>query len=245
MIKSKNFVMIVCVSFIMATALTFGVSQKPSIAENNSKISNKDIINKAGKVVKENLEELKKLTAALLKKTSDLTVAATIEDMVTLSEEEFIYLKKMHAAHETDKSDGYVFNVLIEEKIQFAEAEKRGLLPTEDEVTEYINKERKLAEEAPEVLKELIVSLGLTEDEYWNVYERFYATKIVLYSKLSEAFYKEAGLEIKDKPVTFELLESQKEHYKEFLQKLKNKAKVTISKEFKDFSYDKTVLTVN
>ncbi|MFZ5943301.1 MAG: hypothetical protein ACOYVD_04275 [Bacillota bacterium] len=240
---NKKFVLIVCVSFIMASVLTFGVTQNPSNAENVSKIANKDLINKTGKVAKENLKEITKLNAALLKKATDLTVAATINDTVDLNVEEFMYLKKMYSAYGMDKSDDYIFNVLVEEKVKFAEAEKRGLLPTEKELTDYLKMEQQMAKENPEVFQELIDASGLTEDEYWNTYERFYATKIVAFGKLSKAIFEEAGLANSEK-VNNDLLEAQKVHYKQYIQELKNKAKVTINKEFKDFSYDKTVLTV-
>ncbi|KJS20405.1 MAG: hypothetical protein VR72_14925 [Clostridiaceae bacterium BRH_c20a] len=241
--KNNKFLLIVCISFLMATVLTFGIRQDSSIAENGSNFVNKIQINKSGKVAKDNLDNIIKINAGLLKKTPGLTIVATINDTVDLSAEEFDYMKKMYVAYDMNKSDNYIFNVLLEEKIKLAEVQKKGLIPTEKEITDYILMEQKIAGENPEVLREIINSSGLTEDDYWNIFERFYATKIVAFSKLSQSIFKDAGIENTDK-VGLELLETQKEYYKKFIGELKDKATVTINKEYKDFSYDKKILTV-
>lgn len=80
-----------------------------------------------------------------------------------------------------------VKNELIREKVIKKEAEKLNLLPTDEEVNKFISKEKEIVKNNPEyeaAVKKLISDWGLTEDEYWNVYERYNIYRLVILDKL-------------------------------------------------------------
>lgn len=115
---------------------------------------------------------------------------------------------------------------LIREKVIEKEAEKLGLIPSTVEINKFIAQEKeqmKYNSEFKDGVEKIISAWGLTEDEYWNVYERYNVYRILILDKLGRNvlndFYS------KDK-ITPDDEEIAKEKWDKYVEELLSKAEV-------------------
>ena len=120
-------------------------------------------------------------------KANNKDTIAWVND-IPITTEEFNLRKGLKIlAEEKDTSDNGIFNILVEEKLEFAEAAKRGLLPTEQDVQIALERERQNYREIPEyknIVDSLCMQSNMSLEEYWTVYERYNEYRILVFSKL-------------------------------------------------------------
>lgn len=140
---------------------------------------------------------------------------------------------------QADNIDDYVLQKLIKEKVQEYLASKYNIKVSEGEINEYIEKEKKEFNEYPEAKKkldELIAASGMTEDEYWNTYERYNARRILLFNKLYN-FIVEEGIKRgelkKAEQMTSDVQNEYKIYFDSVVDKYIKTAKISISDEYK------------
>lgn len=118
---------------------------------------------------------------------------------------------------------------LVREKAIMKEAISLGLMATEKEVEEYILKEKETAKQDPEfraLIGKIITAWGITEEEYWNVYERYNATRLLTLDKLSRHVLKDFyGREM----VTPDDEMRAKEHWDKYVEELLSRADVKLN----------------
>lgn len=76
-------------------------------------------------------------------------------------------------------------------------AKEHNILPSEEEIIESTNQMREVAEsttESHEILKSLVDAMGLSEDEYWNIFKPKYETPIALIRYNVSQYCKENNL---------------------------------------------------
>lgn len=139
---------------------------------------------------------------------------------------------------------------LIEEKIILEEVIKRGLMPSETEIQKYIDKKKEnMHPSLQEFINKIMVAGNLTDEEYWDVYERYNIIRILAIENLSENVINQAKnnkILKKNKIVTFQELKKRDEQFKLFIKDLKNRAKVDVAKEYKEMGlkYEKEVFLI-
>ncbi len=140
---------------------------------------------------------------------------------------------------QADNIDDYILQKLIKEKVQEYLASKYNIKVSEGEINEYIEKEKKEFNEYPEAKKkldELIAASGMTEDEYWNTYERYNARRILLFNKLYN-FIVEEGIKRgelkKAEQMTSDVQNEYKIYFDSVVDKYIKTAKISISDEYK------------
>ncbi|MGB9680458.1 MAG: SurA N-terminal domain-containing protein [Minisyncoccia bacterium] len=140
---------------------------------------------------------------------------------------------------QADNIDDYILQKLIREKVQEYLASKYNIKVSEGEINEYIDKEKKEFNEYPEAKKkldELIAESGMTEDEYWNTYERYNAKRILLFNKLYDFIIKEgikSGELKKAEQMTANLQNEYKKYFDSMVDKNIKTAKISISSKYK------------
>ncbi|KKC28550.1 hypothetical protein CDSM653_02468 [Caldanaerobacter subterraneus subsp. pacificus DSM 12653] len=140
---------------------------------------------------------------------------------------------------QADNIDDYVLQKLIKEKVQEYLASKYNIRVSESEINEYIEKEKKEFNEYPEAKKkldELINASGMTEDEYWNTYERYNARRILLFNKLYN-FIVEEGMKKGELKKVEQMSSGTQNEYKKYFDDVIDKyiktAKISISDKYK------------
>ncbi|MDP9750176.1 SurA N-terminal domain-containing protein [Thermoanaerobacter pentosaceus] len=140
---------------------------------------------------------------------------------------------------QADNIDDYILQKLIKEKVQEYLASKYNIKVSEGEINEYIEKEKKEFNEYPEAKKkldELIAASGMTEDEYWNTYERYNARRILLFNKLYN-FIVEEGIKRgelkKAEQMTSDVQNEYKIYFDSVVDKYIKTAKISISDKYK------------
>ncbi|WP_029688896.1 SurA N-terminal domain-containing protein [Thermoanaerobacter sp. A7A] len=140
---------------------------------------------------------------------------------------------------QADNIDDYVLQKLIKEKVQEYLASKYNIKVSDGEINEYIEKEKKEFNEYPEAKKkldELIAASGMTEDEYWNTYERYNARRILLFNKLYNFIVEEGikrGEVKKAEQMTSDVQNEYKIYFDSVVDKYIKTAKISISDEYK------------
>ncbi|MEW6573730.1 MAG: SurA N-terminal domain-containing protein [Bacillota bacterium] len=123
--------------------------------------------------------------------------------------------------------------ILVEEKVIQSEAAKLGLTPTDEEINAFISQEKETAKNDPEYkagVEKIIAAWGLSEDEYWNVYERYNVYRILAADKLSRHLLKDYYSKNKITPAD----EKQaKEKWDEFIAEKVAKAEVKVNPKFR------------
>lgn len=90
------------------------------------------------------------------------------------------------------------WNELKKEAAEREFAKDKGILPTEAEIIEYTNEQRKIVESTDEsyaIVKELLDGAGMTEEYYWGVYKPKYESQILLTRANIEKYAEEHKLD--------------------------------------------------
>ncbi len=100
------------------------------------------------------------------------------------------------------------------ETMEKAFANQHKLMPTKQEIRDYVQNERKTVEstlESSVISSKLIESMGFTEDYYWNEYKPLYeAPAAVIHSKVSQYIDKNAMEELDISNLECEIIDSEK-----------------------------------
>ncbi|ADH61919.1 conserved hypothetical protein [Thermoanaerobacter mathranii subsp. mathranii str. A3] len=145
---------------------------------------------------------------------------------------------------QTDNIDDYILQKLIKEKVQEYLASKYNIRVSERGINEYIEKEKKEFNEYPEAKKkldELIAASGMTEDEYWNTYEKYNAKRILLFSKLNNYIIEEgikSGKLKKAEEMTNDVQNEYKRYVDSIIDEYLKSAKISINNKYKDMFKD-------
>lgn len=147
---------------------------------------------------------------------------------------------------------GYLhyFNGLVEEKLLMRETAKRGLLPTEKEISAFIDEQKKqYAEDDPSQHNPMDPSLryhvdmlmkewNLTWDQYWNVYERYNVIRLLSLQKLNNSILAEAEAAGKVPSVgaSPKAEEQRKTYLGQYKLNLKRKADVKLNLQFRSLN---------
>ena len=97
-----------------------------------------------------------------------------------------VYFNMRYQHYKTCGSNNPAGDAWKELKREAAEeefAKDKGILPTEAEIIEYTNEQRKIAESTEEsyaIVKKLLDSVGMTEEYYWEIYKPKYESPILL-----------------------------------------------------------------
>lgn len=112
-------------------------------------------------------------------------------DGVPLLKEELESRKQRLEFYPQKKTEKELLDRLIQEKVEIAIAKKYDIMPTEEEVTAFIERERKDAQEyaGEEIEKKFCTNSGLTLDNYWNIYERYNAIRILTFGNVERYYY--------------------------------------------------------
>ncbi|WP_028992478.1 SurA N-terminal domain-containing protein [Thermoanaerobacter thermocopriae] len=145
---------------------------------------------------------------------------------------------------QTDNLDDYILQKLIKEKVQEYLANKYNVKVSQNEINAYIEKEKKEFNEYPEAkkkLNELIAASGMTEDEYWNTYEKYNAKRILLFSKLNNYIIEEgikSGKLKKAEEMTNDVQNEYKRYVDSIIDEYLKSAKISINNKYKDMFKD-------
>lgn len=133
--------------------------------------------------ISKNIENIKMLNNYLLtNKIETSELLAIIENKVPISSFEFQLRMNLHEAFGTVQTPDEMFNKILTEKIILSEAQKVGLLPTEKEIQEMIDWQKEqidFLEDGQEILKIIMEAGNLSEDKYWEIYERYNTIRIL------------------------------------------------------------------
>jgi parvulin-like peptidyl-prolyl isomerase len=145
---------------------------------------------------------------------------------------------------QADNIDDYILQKLIREKVQEYLASKYNIKVSQNEINAYIEKEKKEFNEYPEAkkkLNELIAASGMTEDEYWNTYEKYNARRILLFNKLYDSIIEEgikSGKLKKAEDMTNDVQNEYKRYVDSIIDEYLKSAKISINNKYKDMFKD-------
>ena len=150
-----------------------------------------------GDIIAASLEELQVANASLLDSASvnESDILLTV-DGVPLTRQEWNYRKEMPVTFPQRRTEQETLQVLIREKVKQAKAIEYGLLPTEEDIQTYLQMEKEMWQETEEgvsILQEFYEG-ALTVDDYWNIYERYNVTRLLIDSNLNQWYLDEQGL---------------------------------------------------
>lgn len=238
MYKNKTKIVIFILSMFLFIIAIKGAL--PGIA--NFHKNKADALSEAGVEISKNIENIKMLNNYLLtNKIETDELLAIIENNVAISSFEFQLRMNLHEALGTFQTHNELLDKIITEKMILSEAQKLDLLPTEIEIQEMIGWQREqinLSEDSQEILKTIIEAGNLSEDEYWEVYERYNTIRILTEKKLYEhiiniAVDKGDLPEIQNDKISMEDLKKREEYFIEYIGNLKSNAKIQI--EYNEF----------
>lgn len=141
---------------------------------------------------------------------------------------------------QTDNIDDYILQKLIKEKVEEYLANKYNIKVSQNEINAYIEKEMKEFNDYPEAkekLDELIAASGMTEDEYWNTYEKYNAKRILLFNKLNNYIIEEGKKSVKLKKaeeMTADVQNEYKRYVDSIIDEYLKSAKISINNKYKD-----------
>ncbi len=150
-----------------------------------------------GDSIAASLEELQIANASLLDSAfvNEADILLTV-DGVPLTGQEWNYRKEMTATFPQQRTEQDTLQVLIREKVKQAKATEYGLLPTEEDIQTYLQMEKEMWQETEEgvsILQEFCEG-ALTAEAYWNIYERYNVTRLLIDSNLNQWYLDEQGL---------------------------------------------------
>lgn len=125
-----------------------------------------------------------------------------------------------------------VFKLLVREKVIQEEAIKFGLVPTNEEIENYLARKKENAKQSSEyrlIIEKIINSWGITEDKYWNLYERYNITRLMTLDKLSRHVLKDY---YSKKERTLEDEKQAKREWDKYIEELLSKAEIKINPQF-------------
>lgn len=149
-----------------------------------------------GSAVSSSLKEIKRTNNELLlnSKEEDSDVIAWV-DNVPIRESEFQFRKSLDALSPKPREDSELLSVLVKEKIRFVILNKNNLEIDEKEISEYLDLEKSF-DGMNEYVKELCKNAAISEEEYWEIYERYNVIRIIADEKVFKLFLESNKIEL-------------------------------------------------
>ena len=169
---------------ILGFMVGFGSSQ--SDAKDNSEFET--TINNVGTFISSNKNLFLKGLDISSEKSSE-NVVCWVNGVPVSNDELQVRLKLNQLSGKGPQTIDDVKKRLIREKVILKEAEKQGVIPTNKEIDKFLEMEKNQMQTIPEFregVEKIIDAWGLTEEEYWNVYERYNAYRILMLEKLGK-----------------------------------------------------------
>ncbi|MDI3519915.1 MAG: hypothetical protein PWQ34_2062 [Caldanaerobacter sp.] len=229
--KTKIFLLITLAIVLSLGVAGFALSVSNANDDSNNLQFDK-VIEKIGSFLKENKSVLKINEGDVIAKVNGIPIYKN----------EFELRKGLTLASGEQISDinNFVLNKLVREKVEEYLAMKYNLKVSEDEINSYIEKEKQKFKEYPEAerkLKELISKSGMTQEEYWNVYEKYNAERILLFGKLYNLIVdqgiKKGELKKADK-MTVEVQNEYKKYFDSVIHQYVKNAEISFSEKYRD-----------
>lgn len=198
----------------------------------------------AGKFIGDNSDFLSESIYLLRNLDKQVNNVVAVIDDVILSDSEYQFRKGFYEATGLKSSDdNTVFNTLVEEKMLLSYASKNNLLPSESEVTTFIEQEKIFYNEdavTKRAIDTLCSAANISIDEYWNTYEYYNAYRCVAFKKIFDEVISQGVkenkvrvLKINDKSIyNPEIVEEQYAYYNQFKKDLKAKVNIKVKEPY-------------
>lgn len=228
----------------------FAVKFSPSVSK---KAEFNQVMRSAAGYIKDNPEQLSHSVQSVEDFYSVEGDAIVWVNDLPISKEEFDFRRGLQKISEIPDVDQYIFNILIEEKIVLDYAINNEIVPTDEQLKEFINYERdpnQTGEEYQEAVKAFCEVAGMTEDEYYDSYEKYNAFRLLLYKNAYDFAVKEGrenGKLTLDPNDDITLRQDKEVQYWNDLQKeLKGNIDIRVNDKYKDLMLvvDKTRLYI-
>lgn len=216
-----------------------------------------------GEYLNNNRELLSKSLEALDNKTIPNEEIVTKVGTVPISIAEIEFRRGLNhlSGNESDASDEFVFNTLVEEKLLINYAIKNGVFPTKGEINQFVEeeKERLLNNEVFCRMTNILCSAAnISMEEYFNTYDYYNLSRILIFTNAQEHVFKiatrkgELTNSLRELPdgrqvIDSNVMENQQrydDYWKQFKLKLKKGSSIKINKRYldKNFVVDKSSL---
>ncbi|HVJ50662.1 hypothetical protein [Desulfitobacterium sp.] len=208
----------------------------------------------AGNYVKNNPELLSKSIGAIENKAINNDDVVTNVGSLPISISEIKFRQGLRQVTGIgDSSTKSIFNTLVEEKLIFNYAIKNNLLPTQNEINNFIELEKSVyskEEKAKKAIDAFCLASGMSLDDYWNSYEYYNAFRAVTFKKAYDNAI-EVGIkkgELKSlengNPKNPEISKEHENYWMNIKKDMKNKTSLTINKQHlnNDFTLDNSKL---
>jgi len=228
-----------CFVILLLAGIFFIVSNNDTILATNQV---DQVINSSGEFIKQNPKLLLQSVKSVenFYNVSNNTLAWVNE--IPISSEEFLFRQGLKKANgDKFQDDQSVFNILVEEKAILDYAIKNNLVPTDAELEKFINYERNFdntGEEYQNMVQAFSKQTGITEDEYYNTYEKYNAFRVLLLENVYK--YKlEDGL--KNGKISFDndvftQAKEEKAYWNDVKMEIKTAANIKYNNKYKDLN---------
>ena len=182
----KRIIVVASILCLLVVTVITGLGTNKISAADNTNSGLYEVISSVGVFIKANTDMLSgmELTTSI----PDKEVVCWVNGL-PISSNELQFRYGLHTSSGLSTQDiNEVKNIIIREKIIEKEVADLGITPTTDEVNQFIAKEKEQAKNDPEykyIVEKLIDTSGITEEVYWNVYERNNVFRLLVADKLS------------------------------------------------------------
>ncbi|GAB6173677.1 MAG: hypothetical protein ACYDG2_23655 [Ruminiclostridium sp.] len=247
MTKKLRFLIVGFLSLLFIAG-TFGISNHYSYADQK-------YIELAGNYIKTNSELLSKSINSVENKLVNNEDVVTNVNLLPITIQEIEFRKGLRqVAGDVDVSDKAVFNTLVEEKLIISYAIKNNILPSKDEIDDFIESERVLYETVATTKKlvdDFCAAANISIEDYWKTYEYYNAYRIVTFKKAYD-YAIEAGIkkgELKvlkntNNQIDRQIVNEHEDYWKKIKKEAKDKTSLEINKQYQNrgFIIDKSKL---
>lgn len=212
---NKKIILMICIFILIITFSLTGCSH----ASHEAKDTKSTI--EMGSAMKEAAAELKNSGKSGISKVefeyqngqnTEYTNAAMSIMGYTIDKTYFKYRVSLYSACGSSQPITDATELMKQQTAEWDFAQRNGLLPSEKDITDYCNTIRKTADsdkENKEILSGLIKSMGLTEDEYFNIIQYKYEAPFILISENIGIYCKENNINPPDwQDVKAEIIDS-------------------------------------
>ncbi len=149
---------------------------------------------KIGSAVARYTEQLEIINDTLLDttKAGDRKVVCYVNDIPIL-QDELSFRTALGFISKYPRTDAELLDVLTEEKVLQSIAIKHGILPTEEQIAQYIQREQQ-EDSLVRVAEDICESGALSADEYWNLYERYNVIRLLTAQNVYEYYNAEQSM---------------------------------------------------
>ena len=239
--KTKHFI----AGFVLIFALLFSACSNTEIQLTNSKGAPIDLdslrnylqpvnptLIKNIKTIPKSAEKFNSLIKANNKelRNNDILIAAVNDWPITLGELTFRTAQEEIMANYAPEYE-QMFNILIEEKLVLSLADANDVLPDQTELVLYLAERKQDLLNEPEfleVLDQLMAITGISEDDYWKIFEPY----DVYRSLTKEALYEFITAQRTDSAISAD------EYFDERLAEFKQQSKIVFITKIADLQYE-------